>query len=132
MEYKIQNELCDILNQDRISQLFCFVSEQMCEDGAVQELISNDYFAVELVIQGSGIHCIDKEVYPCKENDVYIISPNTPHKYFLTEQSECLIVRRVIFKLEDWLKGDAVIAMGLLMMGHLLHTLCLIQGREKE
>ncbi len=63
-----------------------------------------------LVVEGQGVHCVDGQTIPCKANDIYIIPPRLPHRFFLNEQSDCLIVRRLMFRLEDWFRGEVATA----------------------
>ena len=46
---------------------------------------------------------------PCKVNDIYVVSPNVPHRYFLADANEPLIVRKLVFSIDDWFKGDATV-----------------------
>lgn len=99
----------DALNKEHISQMFYSVKKPMPDESNLIELQSNDCFEVGLVIAGSGIHCINGENFPCKGNDIYIISPNTPHQYFITDKCKELVIRKLVFKPNEWLKGDAII-----------------------
>ena len=97
----------DVLSEEHILHTFSVVSESIGEDTPIPQLHKTDCFEIALVEEGSGVHCIDGKMFPCKENDIYIVTPGTPHGYFLTEQSERLTVRRIVFSLEDWIRGEA-------------------------
>ena len=95
------------LNDEHIYSGFLTVTDMVNEDVPPQSLYSHGYFEVEMVIEGSGTLCIDGKTIPCKINDVYVISPNLPHRYFSADKNEQLMIRRLIFRIEDWFKGDA-------------------------
>ena len=94
---------------ESISHSYYTVERAMSEESVSLELQSCGGFEVGLVISGNGIHCINGEIFPCKENDIYIIPPGTPHQYFLADKNGALVIRKLTFRTDDWLKGDAVI-----------------------
>ena len=51
---------------------------------------------ISMVCKGSGIHRVLGQAIPCEEGDIYVVLPNIPHAYFLTEQGSTLEVRRIL------------------------------------
>ena len=56
---------------------------------------------ISLVTEGSGFHRILNQTIPCKAGDLYIISSDVPHGYFLSESKEPMTVRRLLFDPKD-------------------------------
>ena len=94
------------LEEDRILHVFTAVSEPLRDERDAGELFQNRYLEVGLVVDGSGVHAIDGKMIPCKSGDIYVVSPNIPHRYFLTAPSEPLVIRRLFLQLGDWFRGD--------------------------
>lgn len=99
-----------VLPDEHILHAFSNVSERIREDTPTPRLYSHDYFEIALVDEGSGVLCIEDKMIPCRASDICLITPNTPHRFFLTEQSDALTVRRIVLSLKDWLRGDAAVA----------------------
>ena len=78
------------------------------EKNAFANLYSGDLFEASIVVSGSGIHRVIDQDVPCKEGDIYIIPPETPHGYFVTEENERLTVRQLLFDISDWFDGEIV------------------------
>jgi len=64
-------------------------------------LYTHEIPEISLVTQGSGFHRILNQTIPCKAGDLYIISSDVPHGYFLSESKEPLTVRRLLFDPKD-------------------------------
>lgn len=95
--------------RDGIFYTYLNVSEKAhpAEKTEKQELERSCLLVIDMIDSGSGGHLVDGRELPCKENDIYVISPDTPHRYFLTEDSEGLTVRRIAVQLDCWLNGRA-------------------------
>ena len=104
---KTQNEILEILEKDRIFHTYHTVNACVEEGSAGGALSVHDWFEISLVIEGIGVHCIDRKMIPCKPGDIYVISSNTAHAYFRNSDNETLVVRKLIFPLNRWFKGDA-------------------------
>lgn len=61
---------------------------------------------ISMVCKGSGIHRVLGQAIPCEEGDIYVVLPNIPHAYFLTEQGSTLEVRRILFDVDSWFDSD--------------------------
>jgi AraC family L-rhamnose operon transcriptional activator RhaR/AraC family L-rhamnose operon regulatory protein RhaS len=59
------------------------------------ELHSHDFYEVNIIINGTGIHQIEKNFISVKKGDVFIISPMSKHAYHNTEN---LDVYHILFK----------------------------------
>ena len=97
-----------LLSKNHIHHSFYAITEVVCEDPSVPKADINDIFEIELVIKGKGVHFIEDKFIPCTENDIYIIPPNTPHKYFVNNPDESLLIRKLVFSIGDWFRGDAL------------------------
>ncbi len=76
------------------------------EKRAFLKLEENELFEIALIGSGSGIHrVLDKDI-PCKKGDMFIIPPNIPHKYFVEGSSKELIIRRLFWSGQEWLRGE--------------------------
>lgn len=64
-------------------------------------LYTHEVPEISLVIRGSGFHRILNQTIPCKAGDLYIISPDVPHGYFLSGSKEPLVIRRLLFDPKD-------------------------------
>lgn len=109
VENNIQRNMDELLSENHIYHTFQSVTNQFCEDISKNSLYVHNYFEIDLVVEGSGVHCVDDKVFPCKASDIYFISPGVSHEYFLTSHNEALIIRKLIFNLKDWFKNDASI-----------------------
>ncbi len=89
------------IRQDTVSEHIRYQS-----DIAPSLLYTHDIPEISVVVRGSGVHCIFNQAIPCKEGDIYIIAPGTPHAYYTAEENDELIVRRMFFDPADWLEGN--------------------------
>ena len=106
----MDEQLNMVLPEEHILHVFSVISERIGEDIPTPRLYSNDYFEIALVDEGSGVLCAEGKMIPCRASDICLITPNTPHRFFLAEQSDVLTVRRIVLSLKDWLRGDAAVA----------------------
>ena len=104
---KTEKEILKILEKDRILHTYHAVNACVERDSADGRLNAYDWFEISLVVEGSGVHCIDGKMIPCKTGDIYVIAPNTAHAYFSVSEQDNLVLRKLIFPLEKWFKGDA-------------------------
>ena len=84
------------------------IKENINNDTVYTDFELSGFFEIDLVVEGSGFHYVSDKKIPCRENDIYVVSPNIPHRYFLDGTSQTLLVRRITFDLKKWLSGDAV------------------------
>ena len=96
-----------ILGTDRISHSYAYVTVPMPDAPCTPQLSSYPCFVIDLITEGSGIHFVGGTPVPCKAGDVYVISPDTVHGYFVYSHGERMAVRRLVLRLDDWIKGDA-------------------------
>ena len=61
---------------------------------------------ISIVCKGSGIHMILGQAVPCEEGDVYVVSPDIPHEYFLSEDRSPLEIRRILLSADEWLPTE--------------------------
>ncbi|MBR7162148.1 MAG: AraC family transcriptional regulator, partial [Clostridia bacterium] len=69
-------------------------------------LYTHEIPEISLVTEGNGFHRILNQTVPCKAGDLYIISSDVPHGYFLSEGKEPLTVRRLYFDPKDWFGAE--------------------------
>ena len=79
------------------------------EDISHAQLTACDLIEIGFVTCGSGIHRILEQNIPCKEGDIYIVPPDIPHGYFISDESKTLTVRRLLLDLKDWYDGEVAI-----------------------
>lgn len=108
-EQSFQLNIDDLLSEEHIFSMFHTVSDKVPDDMYSCKLYAPKYFEVGMVTEGNGVHCVDNKMIPCKVNDIYVVSPNVPHRYFLTDENESLVVRKIIFSIDDWFRGDATV-----------------------
>ena len=78
------------------------------EKRAFLNLSSVDAFEISLVVSGVGIHrVLDKDI-PCKTGDMFIIPSGVPHGYFTESQDERLVLKQLLFNIEDWFDGEII------------------------
>ena len=83
----------------------CF--DQVFADGAsVLDQPPREYLELGIITQGVGVHSIDGNIVPCKVGDVYIVPPGVRHAYFTASNSERLVVRKLVFRTQDWFHGE--------------------------
>ena len=97
----------EALNTERICLFFDSVDEYIGDEPDRLELSESDCLEVAIVVEGSGVHCFEDKFIPCKIGDIYIVPPSTSHGYYLTEPSGQLVIRKLLFRVCDWLRGDA-------------------------
>ncbi len=69
-------------------------------------LYTNATVELGLVVSGSGaLRALDNAI-PCKEGDMFVFRPSSPHGYFAAEQGETLTVRRLFFDASYWFDGE--------------------------
>ena len=56
---------------------------------------NHDFYEMNIVLGGTGIHEIEGESFPVKRGDVFVIPPSTVHAYYNTESLE---VYHILFK----------------------------------
>ena len=89
----------DVFANERIIHNFLSVSEVVRDEIPPAELASGEFFSIDMVTEGSGIHCVEGKTIPCKVGDIYMISPLVRHGYFLSDSGGSMVVRRLIFRL---------------------------------
>ena len=95
------------LCEDRVYHTFVTVlptGDDVIYDGG---LSCDEYFTVDLIVEGNGVHVIDGNAIPCKANDIYILSPNIIHSYSVTDGVEHMLIRRIVLNLDDWFRAEA-------------------------
>jgi hypothetical protein len=92
--------------KDRIYHTFENVTTYFDDAATSGTLGISECFSIELVVEGTGTHILGTSAIPCKVNDVYIVSPGVPHGYFIAPGADAMVVRKLTFHLDDWLKGD--------------------------
>ncbi len=106
MENNEKLDLNELLCEKHIHYTFQRVSCPFYEGISKDRLSGHSCFEIDLVVEGSGLHCVEDKVFPCKANDIYFISPGVSHEYFLPAPDTSLIIRKLIFHLKDWFQGD--------------------------
>ena len=100
-----ENNIRPDLEKD-ILHTFYTLQDRLGEDTSDYHLYTSDYFDIDLIVEGSGVHCIDGKAIPCKANDIYIVSPNVPHRYFVTEADEKMVIRKLSFCTKDQFEAN--------------------------
>lgn len=98
-----------LFDEERVSLFYETVCEAIADDSADTTLDCREYIEVGIVTEGSGVHCVDGKHIPCKSGDIYIVPPCVPHRYFAAEQGIAVTVRKLIFYVDDWFRGDAAL-----------------------
>ncbi len=106
MEKEIKSDEADLLNEERIAHFYEYVDEVIADDTAEKTLDCHEYIEIGIVTEGSGVHCVDGKSIPCKSGDIYIVPPNVPHRYFAVDSGERVKIRKLIFYVGDWFRGE--------------------------
>ncbi len=109
VEKEIKSDEADLLCEERISHFYENVCEVIADDNAQNSLYCREYIEIGIVTEGSGVHCVDGKNIPCKTGDIYIVPPSVPHRYFAAEQGAGVTVRKLIFYVDDWFRGEAAL-----------------------
>lgn len=96
----------ELLKNTPIFQDTYITAERYRQDAAFARLYTSEILEMDLIAGGSGIHQVLGQTIPCKEGDIFIVKPDVPHGFFLTEESESLTVRRLLFHVKDWFETD--------------------------
>lgn len=89
--------------------IYCdsFSCKNVCEsEFSFSGLYTHEILEISMVTEGSGVHRILNQTIPCKVGDLYIIAPDVPHGYFLSEAQETLTIRRMLFDPKDWFLSE--------------------------
>ncbi|MBE6546833.1 MAG: helix-turn-helix domain-containing protein [Ruminococcaceae bacterium] len=73
------------------------------------QMYTHELIEISMVTSGGGVHRILNQEIPCKEGDIYIVTPDIPHGYFVNAAGECMTVRRFLFDIRDWFEGEVLI-----------------------
>ena len=76
-------------------------------DTAFTRLYTHEIPEISIVVGGEGVHRILGQTIPCRAGDMYLVSPDVPHGYFLADGTGTLSVRRLWFDPKDWFDGAA-------------------------
>ena len=95
------------LREDCVYHTFITVYATGYDEICIGDLSYEGCFAVDLVVEGSGIHTVDGNAIPCKANDIYILSPDISHRYSVSDGGEPMVIRRLVMHLDDWFRADA-------------------------
>ena len=98
-----------VLAEDAIIHTYECIGQIFNEQTAKEECASNEYIELGIVTQGVGVHYVDGNTVPCKTGDLYIVPPGVSHAYFSYANSEKLIVRKLIFLVQDWFHGEVAL-----------------------
>ncbi len=105
-----ENEIDALLNEEHIVHAFCNVTDSIYDDPSCPKLYMHHFFEIGVIVSGNGIHRIAGESIPCKTNDLYILPPNTPHRYYVADSEDPLVIRKLYFRPEKWFRGDVAVA----------------------
>ena len=92
---------------ERILHEYFEVKDEIELDRLEKGLPFSESLSIELITEGSGVHCIGKRIIPCKAGELYILPPGISHGYFLTEIGTPLVIRRLSLCVRTWLRADA-------------------------
>ena len=96
----------DLLEQRTNGGIAVFHEELYHPQGAVSRLLSENCIHVCRIVEGSGIHRVLDQEIPCRAGDIYIVPPNTPHGYFLSDGGEGMAVDLLLFSPSDWFSEE--------------------------
>ena len=69
-------------------------------------LYVHELMEITLVCEGSGVYRTLTTAAPCKENDIFVIHTNIPHRFSCTEENSGLRLKRLYFDPNDWFDGE--------------------------
>lgn len=98
---------CDDVGADDLRMLCDRIhcSERFLPERSFSQLERSELIEINIVTEGSGVHCIFGRAIPCSAGDVYVLRPNVSHGYFVFDAQDTLSVRRLRFGVDDWLSG---------------------------
>ena len=98
-----------LIGEEGIAHFYECITEPLGDESAEKTLCQSGYIEVAVVTEGSGVHCIGEKTVPCKCGDLYVVPPSVPHRYFAVENDAPLTVRKLVFYVDDWFRGEAAL-----------------------
>ena len=92
----------NLMEQKPNGGISVFYEELYHPQTAISGLLSDNCIHICRIVEGSGIHRVLDQEIPCKAGDIYIVPPNTPHGYFLSDSGEGMAVDLLLFSPSDW------------------------------
>ena len=86
-------------------KLSVFTETLFSKEPSATQLYTDKFVEIDLVVSGGGIHHVLDRAIPCKEGEICVICPNTPHGYE-TEEGENATILRILFDPKTFLNGD--------------------------
>ena len=94
------------LRENPIYQNTVACEKRFNPDFSLSQLHFHEFLEVSIIAEGSGIHRIWNRVLTCRKGDVYVLNAGVPHEYFVKDGEEKLVIRNILFDVEDWFTGD--------------------------
>ena len=109
--------MCEINNQPKtkediqpaensISYSVTEYKSHSCSDCESHQLASSALLEICMIISGAGVHRVLNQDIPCKDGDIFLTPPNTPHGYF-PQEGEVMMARSITFDVAEWFSGEA-------------------------
>ena len=96
----------NLLEQKPDGGISVFHEERYSSQAASPRLLSDNCVHICRIVEGSGIHRVLDQDIPCKAGDIYIVPPNTPHGYFLSDSGEEMVADLLLFSPTDWFDNE--------------------------
>ncbi len=73
---------------------------------SLTQLHTEQFVEIDWVLSGQGIHRIPNQTVPCKEGDVFVLSPQTPHGFETENPEQGPTIFRILFNPKKFLSGE--------------------------
>lgn len=96
----------DLLKENLIFQNTTVYENVYSPDLTLSHLNTNEFVAISVVVDGSGVHKILNEADECHVGDMYILGSGVPHGYFAKSEDKKPTVCTLTFNPSDLFNGD--------------------------
>ena len=96
----------NLLEQTLDGGISVFHEEVYRSQATPTQLLSDNCVHICRIVEGCGIHRVLDQESPCRAGDIYIVPPNTPHGYFLSDSREGMVADLLLFSPTDWFDDE--------------------------
>lgn len=99
-------DLSAITHENSIFYEIVSCKEVYKAEKSLMKVQGDDFAEICTILSGNGGYYVFNQVIPCKEGDIFVTSPSVPHKFFSENINNTLKLRKLKFRLEDWLDAS--------------------------
>lgn len=99
-------DLSAITHENSIFYEIVSCKEVYKAEKSLMKVQGDDFAEICTILSGNGGYYVFNQVIPCKEGDIFVTSPSVPFKFFSENIENPLVLRKLRFRLEDWLDAS--------------------------